>query len=132
MKALGLLLGGLLFLVINPVQGADLQKGMAAGACGDYATALAEFRPLAAQGNAEAEYELGLMYDLGLGVPHDYAQALTWYRKSAAQGNSSAQVNLGVMYNHGRGVPQDYAQALAWLRKSAAQGNAVGIRQFRS
>ncbi len=53
---------------------------------GDYATAILEFRPLAEQGNAIAQYNLGLMYGKGQGVPQDYAEAVQWYRKAAEQG----------------------------------------------
>jgi len=61
MKASGLLLVGLMLLVINTAQGFDLEKRVVACGCSGYANALAELRPLAAQGNAEAEYKLGLM-----------------------------------------------------------------------
>ncbi len=59
---------------------------MAAYQRGDYATALREWRPLAEQGNTEAQYGLGVMYDKGRGVPRDHAEALQWYRKAAEQG----------------------------------------------
>ena len=53
---------------------------------------------LADQGDAFAQYDLGVMYANGQGVPQDYAQAVAWYRKAADQGNAAAQTNLGVMY----------------------------------
>jgi uncharacterized protein len=81
-------------------------------------------RPLAEQGNAVAQYSLGVMYFGGQGVPQDDDKALAWWRKAGKQGNALAQGNLGKMYAMGRGVPQDYAQALAWYGKSADQGNA--------
>ncbi len=76
---------------------------------GDYATALREFRVLAEQGDADAQYNLGFMYSEG--VPQDYVQAGKWYRTAAEQGNAKAQHNLGVMYSTGHGVPQDYTKA---------------------
>jgi uncharacterized protein len=82
-------------------------------------------RPLAEEGHANAQGNLGVMYANGQGVPQDYAQALIWTRKAANQGDAVAQNNLGVMYRDGQGVPQDYAQALIWLRKAADQGDAV-------
>ncbi len=91
---------------------------------GDYATAIRELRPLAEQGNAKVQYNLGLMYRKGQGVPQDYAEAVKWYRKAAEQGNANAQNNLGVMYRNGQGVPQDYAEAVGWWRKAAEQGHA--------
>ena len=65
---------------------------------GDYATALRLLRPFAEQGDAGAQYNLGLMYDKGQGVPQDYATAVSWYRKAAEQGDAEAQFNLGLMY----------------------------------
>ena len=105
---------------------ADFQSGLEAYLRGDYATALTEFRPLAQQGNAKAQFGLGLMYSQGgRGVPQDDAKALRWYRRAAEQGHAGAQFNLGFMYSKGRGVPQDYAEAVRWYRLAAEQGNAV-------
>ncbi len=97
---------------------------MAAYHRGDYATALREWRPLAEQGSAIAQNNLGLMYSEGKGAPRDYAKAVRWWRKAAEQGYAKAQYNLGVMYDEGLGVPQDYAEALGWWRKAAEPGYA--------
>ncbi len=97
---------------------------MAAYPGGDSATAIRELRPLAEQGDAGAQNQLGIMYSYGQGVPQDYAKAMGWYRKAAEQGDTDAQHNLGVMYDKGRGVPQDYAKAVQWYRKAAEQGDA--------
>ena len=90
----------------------------------NYDTAAELWRPLANQGNADAQYNLGIMYENGNGVPQDYAEAVTWFRKAADQGNTKAQYGLGVMYENGNGVPQDYAEAVKWFRKAAEQGDA--------
>jgi TPR repeat protein len=82
----------------------DFEKGLKAYQSGDYQTALHEWRPLAEQGDAKAQNNLGVMYEKGLGVPQDYAEAVKWYRKAAEQGDARAQNNLGVMYAAGRGV----------------------------
>ena len=74
----------------------------------DYATAFKECAPLAKAGIALAQYNLGLMYDTGNGVPKDAVQAVSWYRKAAEQGYASAQNNLGLMYYTGNGVPKDF------------------------
>ena len=84
---------------------ADYLAGVDAYLRGNYATALSELRPLAEQGDADAQYNLGLMYDKGYGVPQDYGQARQWYEKAAAQGKTNAQYNLGVLYVNGHGVP---------------------------
>ena len=101
-----------------------LEDGIAARDKGDYATALRLWRPLAEQGNAVAQFNLGLMYANGQGVTQDYAAAVSWYRKSADQGNADAQHGLGFMYSVGYGVPQDSTTALSWYRKAAEQGDA--------
>ncbi len=80
---------------------ADIKAGKDAYLRGDYATALKEWRPLAEQGNAIAQNNLGLMYNNGEGVPQDYEEALRWYRLAAAQGNAIAQNNLGLKYAKG-------------------------------
>ncbi|MCH7916223.1 MAG: sel1 repeat family protein [Deltaproteobacteria bacterium] len=111
---------------------AGFAEGIAAHLRGDYATALREFRPLAEQGDAAAQYNLGLMYDEGQGVPQDYAEAVRWYRKAAEQGDDNAQYSLGAMYLSGRGVPQDYVRAHMWFNLSAARGHelAASLRTF--
>ncbi len=88
---------------------------------GDYATALREFRVLAAQGHADAQYALGVMYGNGEGVPQDYAEAARWYRKAADQGFAASQNNLGAMYGEGWGVTQDNVQAYMWFDLAASQ-----------
>jgi len=90
----------------------------------DHAEALRRNRLAAAQGDAKAQFNLGVMYGEGEGVSQDHAEALRWYRLAAAQGHAKAQNNLGWMHYSGEGVPQDYAEALRWLRLAAAQGNA--------
>jgi TPR repeat protein len=59
------------------------------------------WRPLADQGNALAQFNLGLLYHEGRGVSQDYAQAVTWFRKAADQGDAEAQAALGAMYANG-------------------------------
>ena len=101
-------------VLFNPivVLSADFQKGLDAYEKGDYATALREWQPLAEQGDATAQYNLGLMYFAGKGVLQDYKEAVKWYRLAAEQGDADAQSNLGVMYVTGEGVPQAYDEAV--------------------
>jgi hypothetical protein len=91
----------------------------------DLAKVAVFYRKAADKGDVAAQFNLGIMYDHGMGVPQDYAQAVLWYRKAAEQGFASAQYNLGVAYHEGQGVPQDYVQAAAWYRKAADQGDAA-------
>jgi len=111
---------------------ADLASAKSAYKNKDYAAALKEFKSLAAAGNAEAQFDVGLMYDNGDGMPQDYQsiisrvdQAMTWYRKSAEQGFAPAQTNLGIMLETGGRVERNYIEAASWYRKAAAQGDAA-------
>ena len=90
---------------------------------GDYTTALQHWRPLAEQGHASAQYNLGVMYWNGKGIRRDYVEAVKWWRKAAEQGNTNAQANLGGMYVNGDGVNKDYVTAYMWFTLAAAQGN---------
>jgi TPR repeat protein len=88
----------------------------------DYKAAFDEFQRFAEQGDDEAQYHLGVMYGLGLGVAQNYLTAMDWYERAAMRGNARAQANLGWMYGTGRGVPQDFVRALAWYSVAAAAG----------
>ncbi len=115
-----------LFVGSMTAHAADFSVGYEASQRGDYATALRIFRQLADQGNAAAQFNLGLMYRNGQGVPQDYKESVRWYRKAADQGNASAQTGLGYSYWKALGVTQDYAAAVRWFRKAADQGDAGG------
>lgn len=104
---------------------ADFQAGMTAHDREDYATALREWQPLAEQGDALAQYHVGMLYHKGRGVPQDDAQARKWYAKAAAQGQAKAQFSLGTLYFNGEGGPKDYQQALRWFRLGANQKDAL-------
>ena len=81
-------------------------------------------RTLADQGDARAQWNLGVKYANGDGVTQDDAEALKWGRKAADQGNAFAQNGLGLIYLGGQGVAQNYAEAMTWFRKAADQGYA--------
>ena len=89
---------------------------------GDYATALRLSHPLAEQGDADAQFHLGVMYESGQGVLRSDAEAIKWYRKAAEQDDAVAQFNLGIMYAKG-GSPS-YAEAALWYRLAAEHGLA--------
>ena len=94
----------------------DMEDAVAAYQIRDYGTAFSKFKNAAAQGNSEAQKNLGVMYTNGQGVKQDYAEAVRWYMLAAALGNADAQANLGVLYYNGQGVKQDYADALSWFK----------------
>ena len=109
---------------------ADFNAGMDAHHRGDYATALREWQPLADQGHAGAQYNLGLLYANGQGVTKDDAKARQWYEKAAVQGHAEAQANLGILLMYARGGQQDYKMAVYYLRLSANQGNDLAQRRL--
>ncbi len=115
-----------LFVGSMTAHAADFSAGYKAYQRGDYVTALQIFRQLADQGNARAQFSLGVMYNKGQGMTQDYAEAMRWYRKAADQDYVLALYNLGLMYSKGQGVPQDYAEAARWYRKAAEQGYSAG------
>ena len=106
-----------------PAGAQDYNKGVAAFQAGDFATALEHWKPLAEKDDAEAQRNLGIMYQQGLGVPQSNAEAVKWYRRAAEKGHPRAQQNLGVMYEDGAGVDQDIAEAAKWYEAAAENGN---------
>ena len=91
----------------------------------DYATALKIWLPQAQAGSAEAQTQVGEIYEKGLGVEPDYDMAAVWYKKAAKQGYSRAQINLGYMYEKGLGVEQNIAKAMNWYRKASGLPDEV-------
>jgi hypothetical protein len=108
---------------------ADFHAGLDAFNKGDYTTAAKEWRPLADAGDPVAQFNLGLLYVDGHGVPQSDAEAVNWFRRAAEQDYTPAQHNLGAMYGTGQGVKRDYVQAYKWLNICAAKGNAGCIAQ---
>ena len=96
---------------------------------GEFAAAARAFEPLAVRGDADAQYGLAVLYDLGRGVARDLQAAAAWYRQAAEQGVSEAQFNLGAMYANGEGVAEDMVSAYAFLALAAAQGHAEAASQ---
>ena len=94
----------------------------------DYATAVQLSAPLAAAGNAEAQYRMGMMARFGWGMDKDTAAAVKWLSAAAKQNYAQAQAELGTMYRLGRGVPEDPKEAARLLTAAAMQG--VGIAQL--
>jgi TPR repeat protein len=129
-SSISLLFPCLLFCIaglLGSAAQAGLQEGAAAYEAGNLPLAVKEFRAAADAGEADAQFNMGLMYEQGIGVAKDEKEALAWYRKSAEQGNANAQFNLGVLYENGRGTAVDFAQANEWYRKASVQGDALAL-----
>lgn len=118
----------LTLLVGPPAFAADFQKGLAAYKKGSYAAALKEWRPLAAKGNAPAQYNLGQMYKRGVGVKRNYPTAFSWFTRAAQQGYAIAQVDLGLMYVRGQGTLRNNIRAHMWWDIGASRGDRMAGR----
>lgn len=106
---------------------AGLEEGVAAYQAGNLDLALKEFRAASEKGDSNAQYNLAMMYERGIGLAKDEKQALLWYQKSSVLGNSNAQFNLAVLFENGRGTAVDFGQAHRWYRKAAVQGDGLAM-----
>jgi len=111
----------------NPQALAHFEAGITAYEANDLPTAYKEFLAAAQEGHADSQFNVGLMYEKGIGVAQDQQEAVVWYGKSALQGNAAAQYNLGVLYENGLGTGIDFAKANEWYRKASLQGDALAI-----
>lgn len=96
----------------------------------DYVEAAKWYRIAAMQGNAEAQFQIGLLYQLGYGVAKDSMEAAKWFRLAAEQGEPLAQGILGNMYFHGEGVAKSYTEAAKWYRRAAEQGDPIAQQEL--
>jgi TPR repeat protein len=107
-----------------PATAGPLEDGIKAYNRGDAKTALKLWRPLADQGNADAQVNIGVLHANGEGVPQSYPEAMTWYRKAADQGDVFALNNLGLMYMRGQGVQPSDTTAVTLYTQAAAKNFA--------
>ena len=89
-----------------------------------YQQAYALWKPLAEAGNADAQYNLGLLYMNGLGVEKNERLALMWFTRAGQQGLADAQYNAGVMFYLGKGVYPSYKTAVEWWQLAADKDHA--------
>ena len=127
-KKLCLLAGGHVLLTFTVLYNSVLlaqqdrfESGLASKDRGHYATALRAWLPMAEAGNAEAQNNVGYMYEEGLGVPQNYLLAMNWYRQAADNGLAEAQHNMGMLYHHGYGVAENLSEAFRWFKMAADQ-----------
>jgi TPR repeat protein len=90
-----------------------------------YTKTLQELKARGDQGDADAQFKVGLIYYMGQGVLRDYLEALAWFKKAALQNNPYAQYNVGYMCEKGEGTPQDYVEAAKYYRQAAQRGNRL-------
>lgn len=109
--------GGIVALFLGYGQAAwsgEIVAGLAAYQNGDYARALAEFQPLADEGDITAQYYMGELYLQGQGVPQDFEKAVKWFSQAAEYGHGHAQANLGALLTLGLGARRDLETAYYW------------------
>jgi TPR repeat protein len=105
-------------------------KGYAEFKMGHYDNARKIWQALGQRGNAEANFNLGILYEDGLGVSQNLAQALLYYETAAINGSFKAQYRLGLLYFVGKTVPQDNIKAKRWLTQAAAGGDRDSIEML--
>ncbi len=118
-----ILAGFLLILSVASASAQDFRAGEDAFRARDFAAALREFRPLAEQGHAAAQYRLGTLYEYGRAVAQDDGEAVKWYRRAATKGIAAAQYRLGILHDNGWGLARDDTEAVKWYRMAALQGH---------
>jgi len=114
-----------LLLLALTCQGAyaDFKSGMAAAQAGDFATAYEQWLPLAEQGDAPAQFNIGLLHSKQLIPQASPEEAVRWYLLAANNNHHHAQFNLGIKYDKGLGVEQNAAEAFNWHFKAANNGH---------
>ncbi len=98
------------------IEAEDIEKCKSAFRSGDNQKTIIACRRLAEQGHSDTQIMLGMLYELGVGIPQDYKEAAKWFLLAAEQGDPVAQSTLGWLYFAGEGVPQDYNEAAKWFR----------------
>jgi len=86
-------------------------------------TPLQSLTASANNGDARAQYDLGLMYLQGNGVDRNPGQAAGWLEKSANSGMPNAQYEVALLYQQGLGVRRNMKSAHRWFQKAAQQGH---------
>jgi TPR repeat protein len=121
----------LMILFAQPAAAADFELGMAAYNAKDYKAAFGEWKPLAEQGHAEAQFNLGILYAEGQGVAADKKEGIRWWRKAAELGNVDSQIYLGAMYYDGLDLAKDYPRSYMWFKIAADSGDhqAASLRR---
>ena len=105
----------------SPVMAEDTVDALDSARAGDYTQAAAVIKPLAIDGNPQAQFNLALLYHSGAGISQDEVAAVAWYHKAAENGSAGAQEFLAAGYAEGWfGLPRDMEKAKYWDKKSQA------------
>ena len=112
-------------LSVTPIWAQDRNSSFEVTQRTDVARAPSEWRRMAEQGQAAAQYNVGILYEYGRGVRQNDVEAAKWYRKASVQGVSAAQYKLGIMYDNGWGVPPSDTEAVRWYSNAAERGHPL-------
>jgi TPR repeat protein len=110
---------------------AGYDEGMNAYTSGDFDTAAREFKRMAAAGERESQYMLGLLYEEGQGVDKDDVEAAHWYSRAAGQGYVDAYFALGQLFVHRPGERQDRMAAHHWFSLAREHGHRLGDQEMQ-
>jgi TPR repeat protein len=88
------------------------------------------FQKASLKGDPRAENNIGVCYQLGIGLPKNEAKAAGWLERAATKGHPDAQYNLGMCFEQGRGVAQNMKEALKWYGAAAAMGHVKAKKHF--
>lgn len=111
-------------LIFSGVYAGALEAGHDAFDAKHYTRAYELWLPLAEADDADAQYNLGLLYRAGFGVKKNPRQALIWFTRAAQQGLADAQYNAGIMHYLGEGVYPNHKTAVEWWQLAAAKGHS--------
>jgi len=103
----------------------EYDKAVHVYGCADYPKAFKLFKPLAEQGDALSQFQVGMMIEQGQGAEVDFEAAYKWYMKAAEQGVADAYFALGQLYSRGLAVAQDPVRAYSWFDLAVRDGHAV-------
>lgn len=119
------LLAAALAVVLSLAQpaAANFKAGVAAYESGDFAKALAEWKPLADGGDPAAQYAIGLLHQYGQGVPPNPVEAVAWFAKAAEKGDANARFAIGLAHESGQGAAKDYQAAMQWYLRATETGH---------
>ncbi len=131
------IIAGFLFLcttvIFNNAVAEDLDDAVDAMRSGDFAEAYCIMRPLAEDGDADAQYNIGWMYLNGYGLRINDSLALEWWQKASEQGHSDASFSIGMLYSLGEGeVPKDLDKAIDYYLIAADDGHEDAVAILKS
>ena len=114
-----LAIAGVIWALASPLPAQSVKAGIEAWQKSDYSAAVAIWRPLAENGDADAAFNLGQAYRLGRGVPTNLGAAQSWFERAARKGHVDAETTLGLLlFQNG-----NQTAGMRWLKGAAEKGD---------